>query len=128
MENYKWNQEYNEIEIIFDIKEDLNTKLMKYTLNNNIFTLFYNDKVIITSKFNQLIIKDTFYWYTGDNKIVFVGEKKIPGWWDSLFIGGEKIDREKLANEKTVDVGLLGEEERKVLSEMLYNQSKKQEN
>lgn len=126
MNKYTWKQEYNELEIIFELSDSFTKELMKYTINNNIFTLIYNDKVILSSKFTHSIIKETFYWYYNADKIVFAAEKKIPGWWDSLFVGSEKIDREKLATEKVVDVSLLSIEERKVLSEMLYNQSKRQ--
>ncbi|KCZ81585.1 hypothetical protein H312_01040 [Anncaliia algerae PRA339] len=121
----EWKQEFNELEFTITFEENFNQKYLQHEINNNTFKLIYRGIVFLNEAFSLSVKKETLYWEIKNNSIIYNIEKKKAEWWDSLFINGEKVDKEKLASEKIVDLSLLGAEERKILSEMIYKQSNK---
>lgn len=123
--NYTWEQEFNEITVIISLpskplKSDLNIEL-----DHKILTVLYKNEIILEKEFIN-DVSDELIWYFEENKLYITVTKIKNEWWDSCFIGDEKIDVVKLAQDVPVGLDKMDDEARQCVEKMIFEQKNNQ--
>lgn len=126
IQNYKWNQKFKELEIIFRIDTaPINGKNIAFRSSGDHLKVTYEGKVLFDAKLLQNIEADETFWFIEEGLLRFELVKKKSEWWESLTEGGEKVDIAALADENVVnDLSLLAPEERSMVEKMMSGSRK----
>ncbi|ADM10983.1 nuclear movement protein [Encephalitozoon intestinalis ATCC 50506] len=122
---YTWDQELNEINIRLPMPKDTDNSLIKIDVVGRKVLVKIQDEVMIDGEFLHEVDVSSLWWVVEGDMVDVNITKKRNEWWDSLLVGSETIDVQRLAEDKHADISMLDPEAREVVEKMMHNTSKK---
>lgn len=122
---YAWDQELNEINIRFQLPKDADSSCVKIKVVGRRIVVKRQDKTIIDGELLHEVDADSLWWVVDGDMVDVNVTKKRNEWWDSLLVGSESVDVQKLAENKHADISMLDPEAREVVEKMMHNTGKK---
>mmetsp|Transcript_100947 Transcript_100947/g.217970 ORF Transcript_100947/g.217970 Transcript_100947/m.217970 type:complete len:187 (-) Transcript_100947:72-632(-) len=132
-ELYTWTQSLKDFTLIVPLDESIKSKNIQLDYDKKKFSLKMKGKDYLKDKeWTKEIKTAEFVWtienneFTGERTLNIVCEKKDQmGWWESMFVGDQKINLDKIDAE-TSSLGDLDGETRQTVEKMMYDQRQKQ--
>ncbi|ELQ76303.1 Nuclear distribution protein NUDC [Trachipleistophora hominis] len=128
-ENFKWDQEYDEVQVMVPYSEDITKDDVKVELTRTTFKLCLKGVVVLSGELSNPIKSDSkdILFYIDDGQVVVTLEKESRKWWDSFFLGGEKVDINDVASKKQTKFEDLDPEAQSLVEKMMHQQKNKME-
>ncbi|AEI69236.1 nuclear distribution C-like protein [Encephalitozoon hellem ATCC 50504] len=122
---YTWDQELNEINIRFPMVEGVDSSSVKISVVGRKVLMKIQEDVIMDGEFLHEVDSSSLWWVVDGDTVDINITKKRNEWWDSLLVGSETVDVQKLAEDKHADISMLDPEAREVVEKMMHNTGKK---
>ncbi|AFN82455.1 nuclear movement protein [Encephalitozoon romaleae SJ-2008] len=122
---YTWDQELNEINIRFPMAEGADSNSVKISVVGKKVLMKMQEEVIMDGEFLHEVDSSSLWWVIDGDSVDINITKKRNEWWDSLLVGSESVDVQKLAEDKHADISMLDPEAREVVEKMMHNTNKK---
>lgn len=129
-ENFKWDQEYDEVQVTVPYEGDITRDDVKTELTRTTFKLLLKGRPVVSGELSNTIKcgdEDVLFYMDG-GQIVVTLEKEDKKWWDSFFTGGKKVDVNDIASKKQTKFEDLDPEAQSLVEKMMHQQKNKTEN
>ncbi|EPR79892.1 Nuclear movement protein [Spraguea lophii 42_110] len=125
-DSFQCEQEYDEIDLRIPLDGEVHSKdIIVKIEDKKIFVKIKNEVKINSELANNVKCgNDGVMWYIEDGYLKIILIKSESGWWENLLKDGEKINTEKLRQEKNVPMESLDDETRREISKMLSKSKK----
>uniref|UniRef100_UPI0000ECF3DB NUCLEAR MOVEMENT PROTEIN n=1 Tax=Encephalitozoon cuniculi (strain GB-M1) TaxID=284813 RepID=UPI0000ECF3DB len=122
---YTWDQELNEINIQFPVTGDADSSAIKIRMVGKKICVKNQGEIVIDGELLHEVDVSSLWWVINGDVVDVNVTKKRNEWWDSLLVGSESVDVQKLAENKHADMSMLDAEAREVVEKMMHNTSGK---
>ncbi|CAL8072171.1 unnamed protein product [Orchesella dallaii] len=127
-DKYAWSQSIKDLDVNIAIDKTIKTKrdlkVEILTKRVRITTISNGETEVVDWVLADPIIKDESYWSLYPGESVFLSLQKVKEkWWDHLFEGEERIDRNKIEAVRPMEE--LPDDEQVKIQEVVWNQEQK---
>ncbi|KRH94416.1 Nuclear distribution protein NUDC [Pseudoloma neurophilia] len=126
--NYTWDQSVKELFINLPVDDNTKFKDVAIECHESTISVKIKGKLVLKGEFLHLIKfeNDTLIFSIDDNNLEITLDKQDKKLWESLFIESEKVNLDKLAQEKQMPFEDLDSEAQQMINKMMYQQKKPQ--
>ncbi|KAI6202487.1 putative Nuclear migration protein nudC [Aphelenchoides besseyi] len=127
MENYKWTQTVDEIELVVPLKVDFQPRGrdLVVKMNPQSLKIQIRGSTVFDGELNGLIKADESTWMIdGKNLFLALRKRQTDEWWSRLLTTDPELDAQKLDAVKVDNLSELDDDMRLQVEKMLHNTKK----
>ncbi|KAI6181566.1 putative Nuclear migration protein nudC [Aphelenchoides besseyi] len=127
MENYKWTQTVDEIELVVPLKVDFQPRGrdLVVKMNPQSLKIQIRGSTVFDGELNGLIKADESTWIIdGKNLFLALRKRQTDEWWSRLLTTDPELDAQKLDAVKVDNLSELDDDMRLQVEKMLHNTKK----
>lgn len=119
---YTWDQEIDEVHIQFPLAKSMTSSDVTAKIVGRHIVMKRGSEVVIDGELPYDVNVSSFWWVVNGDVVDAYVSKRRNEWWESILVGSEAVDVQKLAEDKHTDISMLDPEAREVVEKMMYQQ------